>query len=278
MSKLPFSAESTCGSAALDREHDIIVKAMNGLHNAVLEGKGPQVIVPLVNLLARFCAEHFANEEGVMRDLGYEGVEAHAAAHERILRGIIELQSRSAGDTLPTIVDTMDLLGSLAHHTETFDRAADRAIRAAAERPRLMVWEERYKTGIIPIDIQHRILMDLTNKLHRAAVGAEDEPDVPRAMDDLLQYAMFHFAYEERLMARSGYPAFEEHRAAHDALLEQLKGIQRDIAAGSLHLDARVMNFLQGWLTHHIVSSDRHYVPFAKARERERSVTPVPVA
>jgi len=120
--------------------------------------------------------------------------------------------------------------------------------------------------------------MDLTNKLHKAALGAGKGTDVAQAMDELLQYAMFHFAYEEKMMMQSGYPAFEEHRGAHDALLDQLKGIQQDIAAENLKLDARVMNFLQGWLTHHIVSSDRHYVPFARAHEHERSATLLPVS
>ncbi len=41
-----------------------------------------------------------------------------------------------------------------------------------------------------------------------------------------------------------------------------------DVAGGRLALNSRVMNFLQGWLTHHIVSSDRHYAPFALAADR----------
>jgi len=278
MTDSPIREESTHGSASLDREHDIIAKAMTGLHNAVLEGRGPDVIVPLVNLLARFCAEHFANEEGVMRDCGYSGAEAHAAAHERLLRTIMELQSRSAEDSLPTIVDTMDLLGALSHHVDTFDYEAHRAIREAAERPLLMAWHERYQTGIIPIDIQHHILMDLTNRLHTAATSAGNSADVSQAMEELLEYTIFHFTYEERLMAKSGYPALEEHRRSHDALLEQLNAIQKDIAEQRLRLDARVMNFLQGWLTNHIVSGDRHYVPFAKAHAAERSATPIPVS
>jgi hemerythrin-like metal-binding protein len=126
--------ESARGSAAIDREHDIIVKAMAGLHNAVLEGRGAAVIVPLVDLLARFCAEHFANEEGAMRDCDYTGVNAHAAAHEDLLRTLIELQGRSREDVLPTIVDTMDLLGRLSVHTDRYDREAHRTIQAAANQ------------------------------------------------------------------------------------------------------------------------------------------------
>jgi hemerythrin-like metal-binding protein len=121
-------------SPAIDREHDLIVKAMAGLHNAVLQGRGAAVIVPLVDLLARFCAEHFANEESAMRDCDYAGVNAHAAAHEDLLRTLIELQARSNDDALPTIVDAMDLLGRLSLHTDRYDREAHRSIKTAAAR------------------------------------------------------------------------------------------------------------------------------------------------
>jgi hemerythrin len=123
---------SSCECSGIDREHDIIVKTMAGLHNAVLEGRGGEVIVPLLNLLAQFCAEHFANEEAVMRNYEYAGADTHAAAHETLLRRIMELQARSKEETLPTIVDTMDLLGRLSVHTDRFDREAERCIREAA--------------------------------------------------------------------------------------------------------------------------------------------------
>jgi hemerythrin-like metal-binding protein len=133
-------------NTAIDREHDIIVKAMAGLHNAVLEGRGPEVIVPLLELLARFCAEHFANEEAVMRDCEYPGVNAHAAAHEDMLRTLMELQRRSREDALPTIVDTMDLLGRLSVHTDRYDREAERCIQAAASQ-RDAQWREERLAG-----------------------------------------------------------------------------------------------------------------------------------
>ena len=280
MGNCSHSQDSAHGPSGIDREHDIIVKAMAGLHNAVLDGRGAEVIVPLINLLAQFCAEHFANEEGVMRDCGYEGADAHAAAHEALLRRIIELQARSKDDTLPTIVDTMELLGRLSLHTDRFDREAECSIRETAKRRKarvtagpepnmaLMVWKEQYRLGIVAIDVQHRALLDLTNKLHKAAMRAEDAADIDSAMEDLLNYATFHFTFEERMMENCGYPFFEEHRKTHSELLDQLKGLLAYVADGQMELNERVMNFLQGWLTHHIVSSDRYYVPFVKANKR----------
>ncbi len=132
----------------------------------------------------------------------------------------------------------------------------------------LMEWQERYRLGIVGIDLQHRVLMHLTNTLHKAAMGKDGGGDIQCAMDELLTYVAFHFAFEEVLMAECGYPLLEEHRQSHRDLLHQFRALQADVAGGRLALNSRVMNFLQGWLTHHIVSSDRHYAPFALAADR----------
>lgn len=138
----------------------------------------------------------------------------------------------------------------------------------------LMEWQDRYRLGIVAIDLQHRVLMELTNKLHKATVGEEGGDDIACAMDELLTYVAFHFSFEETLMAECGYPMLEEHRHSHQELLDQFRALQADITGGRLVLNDRVMNFLQGWLTHHIVSSDRHYAPFAMAAERRNFVIP----
>jgi hemerythrin-like metal-binding protein len=127
---------------AVDREHDIIVKTMAGLHNAVLEGRGGAVIAPLLDLLARFCAEHFSNEEGLMRDYAYPDVEKHAAAHDRFLRRILQLQGLAHEAVTPTIVETMELLTMLAEHTDRYDREAVYCIQEGI-RQREGVGEER---------------------------------------------------------------------------------------------------------------------------------------
>ena len=134
---LGFSSVREC--PAVDREHEVIVRAMAGLHNAILEGRGAQVIIPLVDLLARFCAEHFEHEEAMMRDCGYAGLDAHAAAHSNLLRTLGAIQQRSREEVLPTIVDTMDLLRRLSAHTKDYDRVAVFSIQDSLQQPGAIV-------------------------------------------------------------------------------------------------------------------------------------------
>ena len=138
----------------------------------------------------------------------------------------------------------------------------------------LMEWQDCYSLGIVAIDLQHRVLMDMTNRLHKAALGEKNGDNVEYAMNELLTYVEFHFSFEERLMAECGYPSLIEHRDSHRGLLAEFRALQADINGGGLALNDRVMNFLQGWLTHHIVSSDRHFPPLALAAARKTFVIP----
>ena len=131
MENLSCDMKATGKCPAVDREHDLIAKTISGLHNAVIEGRGGEVIVPLLDLLARFCAEHFAGEEAAMKMYGYSGLAAHAAAHERMLRRLLLLREYAKDDTLPTIVDTLELLGWMAEHTDRYDRMASLSIQEA---------------------------------------------------------------------------------------------------------------------------------------------------
>ena len=77
----------------------------------------------------------------------------------------------------------------------------------------LLVWQDDLNIGIDVIDQQHRRI-EMLNHLHvaqasmrRAAVG--------EVIDEVVDYTMSHFAFEEELMEEAGYPfcAAHKHRA-----------------------------------------------------------------
>jgi hemerythrin-like metal-binding protein len=123
----PVSCDTPC--PAVDREHDIIVKAMAGLYAAVLEHRSSDVIGPLIDLVVRFCTEHFSHEEGLMRECGYAHADSHASAHQFLMGQILDLKKRCLRDELPSAVDVMRLLRGLSEHCDIWDRQAVHAIQ-----------------------------------------------------------------------------------------------------------------------------------------------------
>ncbi len=122
----------------------------------------------------------------------------------------------------------------------------------------MLPWESRYLTGITSIDLQHRILADLTNDVHRLAQTL-DQRAIEQSLSALQRYAIFHFGFEERLLKSRAYPELTAHQEEHASLRRQLAAIKDGVVLGQLPLDRKVMNFLEGWVIHHIVSADARW-------------------
>jgi hemerythrin len=74
-----------------------------------------------------------------------------------------------------------------------------------------------------------------------------------------------HFASEERLMHRVGYPDLAGHQALHLGVLREITATRRLVAEGG-QLHRRHIDAIEGWLAHHIDAADRNLVEFLSAR------------
>ena len=94
-------------------------------------------------------------------------------------------------------------------------------------------------------------------------------------LDRLVDYTHYHFAHEEELFARTGYPDTAAHRHEHDEMAECMKNTWRRYRNGSIPAPSlEVMNTLKDWLFNHILGSDQRYAPHTKAHRRWGSQIP----
>jgi len=102
---------------------DILPTALERVHIAVRDRRGPEVITPLLNAAVSLCAEHFATEERVLRRYGFSHVHARAAMHALLLERTPGVRARLlAGEQdMTAVVDFLHSLleeagyGSAAH-------------------------------------------------------------------------------------------------------------------------------------------------------------------
>jgi hemerythrin len=132
----------------------------------------------------------------------------------------------------------------------------------------IFLWHDDYAIGNATIDAQHRKIIDIINLLHSllneatpadAAIGANE------VFDQLAQYVMTHFAYEEQLMTDAGYPVEKviEHKRQHDKLLAAVQQVVDAYHAGDTEVLAELLPYLYGdWLIEHICHSDREYASY----------------
>jgi len=125
-------------------------------------------------------------------------------------------------------------------------------------------WEERYETGNVGVDDQHRRLFGLLNDLHDALMAGEAKERMGATLGSLASYTVEHFRAEERLMAEIAYPGLPEHRRRHEELASQVGQLVADHASGRLTLPLTLARFLVDWLRHHIEEEDMRMVAWSR--------------
>jgi len=127
----------------------------------------------------------------------------------------------------------------------------------------LICWSEQLATGIDSIDSQHRKLVDLINRTFVTMRDGGDDAAIRQVVGELVDYARGHFAHEEQLMQRHGYPKLDEHQRIHQDFMNQVDRFKTKMETGQRLQPAEVFNFLKRWLIEHIKREDRDgYGPF----------------
>ncbi len=137
-----------------------------------------------------------------------------------------------------------------------------------------MEWEPGFNFNIEEIDRQHRKLVDIINLLYEALHPSSEKGELhalveslnkeATAINEMLDYTVKHFQYEEQLLQAAKYPAYYKHKQQHDAFTNRVQAYKKlfDISAD---IDiTEMMDYLKGWLRNHILGEDRKYVPYLK--------------
>lgn len=126
-------------------------------------------------------------------------------------------------------------------------------------------WKPEYSVGNAEIDEQHRRLVGLINQLHDAMKAGGRHEDLMKIMNELVSYTRYHFAHEEKLMQRAGYPDLAAHQRTHRAMVEQVEKLRQEAGTSRAGFSIKLMGFLKSWLTDHILGSDMKYAPSLRA-------------
>lgn len=130
----------------------------------------------------------------------------------------------------------------------------------------LIDWNDSLSVGIAEVDNQHKVLIGILNRLHTSKARGGGAAELQQLLRELADYTRQHFAYEEQLLSKYGYPEYGPHKASHDKLTNQVVDFAHQFDAGAASLSAELFLFLRGWLNGHIRGSDRHYAAFLHTR------------
>ncbi|WP_162605062.1 bacteriohemerythrin [Geomonas oryzae] len=120
----------------------------------------------------------------------------------------------------------------------------------------IVTWDGSLAVGHEMIDEHHEHLVELLNKAYDEFCEKKAAQHIAAVLDELADYATYHFAQEELLMEETDYPRKEEHLLDHAYFVKRIGEIQRDFATGGVPISLEIISFLRGWLVRHISQSD----------------------
>lgn len=123
-------------------------------------------------------------------------------------------------------------------------------------------WKDSYSVKVTALDNQHKKLFELVQELYLAMSKGHGRAIAGGVLQRLADYTVNHFAVEEKLMEKHGYPHLASHRAEHKALTDKVTAFKKTFDAGTANITPELMVFLQHWLRDHIQTIDQKYSEF----------------
>jgi len=93
-----------------DEDHKKMISLINALHDAMLAGKGAQVIQQIVGELDDYASFHFAREESLLEKTHYPALGPHRAQHREFVKKMEQFQRDLEGATIGESVLVADFL------------------------------------------------------------------------------------------------------------------------------------------------------------------------
>lgn len=130
----------------------------------------------------------------------------------------------------------------------------------------IVTWDGSLSIGHDMIDRHHEHLVQLLNDTYDQFCDHDSVLSLGPLLEELIDYATYHFAQEEELMTSTTYPEKEAHLAEHDRFVKRVTEIQKDFITGDVPITLETISFLKGWLVNHISKVDLKLAAYANGR------------
>ncbi|MTJ93544.1 MAG: bacteriohemerythrin [Desulfovibrio sp.] len=194
---------------------------------------------------------------------------AQTAASEQVRRGVTEVNTVAAA-TAEHVNNSIRVLVEISGQAEELDAIIGAMgkgkLAGVVDSDQLISWTDDLSVGVGIIDEQHKGLVDLINELNAAMRQRRSDSVLVGVLERLKQYTVKHFATEEELFDKFGYPDTASHKKAHHDLVEKVLAFEAELRSGRAKVTMEIMRFLKDWLVGHIMGTDKRYGPFLNSK------------
>ncbi len=129
-----------------------------------------------------------------------------------------------------------------------------------------LAWTHACMVGVKAMDDQHGILVDTLNELRQQLVRGSGNGQLNEHMVRLIEFTSLHFGCEESLLERYEFPGLDEHRAAHQLLMSDIRQAGNCVENDEKTEFQRLLGLLSTSYLRHIEALDRQYGSWLNAR------------
>jgi hemerythrin-like metal-binding protein len=120
----------------------------------------------------------------------------------------------------------------------------------------LLAWKPEYSVGDAAIDHEHEQMIRQINTLYDQMCNSADAATIEGVLGEIHADISAHFALEERLMQKAHYIEYQDHKADHEDLLDQIHDLidvfYQDPEKGQQRLELQ----LSDWFSRHFATFD----------------------
>jgi hemerythrin len=126
------------------------------------------------------------------------------------------------------------------------------------------VWTDQLNVGIEVIDQQHRRIVEYINQLDDARSNGMSNDEITWLLNELVDYTISHFGFEESLQEEAKYPFLTSHKKVHELFTMRVADFQKRAEQGEDVIKG-LNSLLVTWLFNHIKRDDNDYVESVNA-------------
>ena len=172
--------------------------------------------------------------------------------------------AQAASDTSQGAIVTEQTAQKLTRNAETITNLVAK-FKYKDPNMSLMVWNDSFATQVGDVDTHHKRLIELINEIYRGIMLEQGKEVVDSKLNELVNFTVMHFGYEEKLFDKYGYEDSISHKEKHKTLLGQVGDFVGRYKGGE-DVSHELLTFLKNWLMNHILGVDQKYAPFLRSK------------
>ena len=130
----------------------------------------------------------------------------------------------------------------------------------------LFNWNDEFSVNVLAMDNHHKKLFDIMNQMHDSMKAGSSEGVLGGLINELIDYTVYHFGEEEKMLEQVNYSALDSQKRSHKAFVDKMLEYKKEVDEGmAIFAVPKVSRLGVDWLKDHILVMDNKYAESCNA-------------